>query len=710
MAVCVFEAGTKFEVQGKRYALLQKLDDRLWQATNVVTRRVEEFEDTDLLRLYAKGELRFIAEHRALLPTAREYIDPDDKRFPMARVRLHYLKAIEGLPSTRSIIGPVIQATWEKIKLPLNPPNAATVLRWRARYKKASREIQSLFDRTDRQGNRKSTLSIEVEKIIDKAIETKYLCRERGTMLDVLDEACTQVARANRLLIESERLSSPTYWTVRRMIHEIPAYDRCVARHGRDEANRRFRGLAGHVTAGKPLERVEIDHTPIDLVVADERTGVPLGRPYLTVCIDTFSRCILGIHISFEPPSYLTVSRCLRNAILPKVDLRERFPEIVNEWPAYGLMDLLVVDNGTEFHSDSLVNACHTLGIEISYAPRKTPWYKGRVERFFRTLSTDVTHKAPGTTFSNTQEKGDYDPVAEAVVSYRALQGIIFKYIADLYHQRPHRALKVPPAQAWLSNISPETIRLPEDSGFLDAVLGQSEERALTSKGIEYDGLFYSSPELQDLRLQNGTKLQADVRIDRGDLSAIYVLTDERTKYIRVPALDQAYTSGLTQWAHDVNKRFAATRLGKSGLEAYREAKSVIGDMIREQFRLQKGRTRKRMARYLDEALKRGEDVTAVSNAATSPDSNSKQVTEQPSNSAKPAKSNNSATSRSTNSAATPSMAAAAAPIASEVPVPGPVGVAARPRKVFQTSYRDRSSTADDSTDMTARGSSNDGK
>jgi putative transposase len=695
MAACAFESGTKFEVEGKRYALIQKVEDRLWQATNIATRRLEEFEDTELLRLYAKGELRFIAEHRQHLSTDRDYIDPDDKRFPMARIRLHYLKAIEGLPSTRSIIGPVIKETWEKIKLPSEAPNPATVLRWRSRYRTASSEIQSLFDRSDRQGNRKSTLHVDVEKIIDDAIDTKYLCRARGTVQDVLDEACARVTRANKLRIESEQLRSPSYWTVRRIVHEISEYDRCVARYGRDEANRRFRGMAGHATAEKPLERVEIDHTPIDLVVADERTGMPLGRPYLTVCIDTFSRCILGIHISFEPPSYLTVSRCLKNAILPKVDLRERYPDIDSEWPAYGLMDRLVVDNGLEFHSESLENACLTLGIEIDYAPRKTPWYKGRVERFFRTLSTDVTHKAPGTTFSNTQEKGDYDPVSEAVVSYQALQGIILKYIADLYHQRPHRALKIAPAAAWHTRMTPEEIRLPDDPGLLDAVLAQSDERRLTNKGIEYDGLFYNSPELQDLRLQNGTKLQVDVRIDRGDLSAIYVLTDERTKYIKVPALDQAYTGGLTQFAHDKNRQFAVARLGKDGHEAWREAKLVIGDMIREQFRLQKGRTRKRMARLLDEALKRGEDVTAGLDAPTTPDASKNQITEQPSTSA-------------INAAEKPAKSAPEAP--APAPAPEPVKVAGRPRKTFQTSYRERSPAADDNAEMTTEGASNVGK
>jgi hypothetical protein len=55
------------------------------------------------------------------------------------------------------------------------------------------------------------------------------------------------------------------------------------------------------------LERVEIDHTPLDLFVVDDDTGMPLGRPYVTLCIDDFSRCILGMHIGFTSPSYQSV-------------------------------------------------------------------------------------------------------------------------------------------------------------------------------------------------------------------------------------------------------------------------------------------------------------------------------------------------------------------------------------------------------------------
>lgn len=38
------------------------------------------------------------------------------------------------------------------------------------------------------------------------------------------------------------------------------------------------------------MAQVQIDHTVVDLVVVDERHRLPIGRPYVTVGIDVFSR------------------------------------------------------------------------------------------------------------------------------------------------------------------------------------------------------------------------------------------------------------------------------------------------------------------------------------------------------------------------------------------------------------------------------------
>jgi len=233
----------------------------------------------------------------------------------------------------------------------------------------------------NRKGNRKSRYPTEVTEFVEKAIEDRYLKLERNTIQETLDYAIVLVATENRLRPQSAQLPLPTRRLVTSKIEAIPAFDRYAARHGRTAAVKRFRSVLQHRTTNAPLERVEIDHTPLDLMVIDDDSGLPLGRPYITACIDDYTRCLLGIYISFEPPSNFTVSRCLMHAFIPKTELHVKFPAIQNQWSAHGVMRELVVDNGQEFHSTSFENACFSLGIEIHYSARKVAWFKGKVEQ-----------------------------------------------------------------------------------------------------------------------------------------------------------------------------------------------------------------------------------------------------------------------------------------------------------------------------------------
>ncbi|GED90623.1 hypothetical protein TNCT6_77080 [Streptomyces sp. 6-11-2] len=48
------------------------------------------------------------------------------------------------------------------------------------------------------------------------------------------------------------------------------------------------------------LEQVQVDHTPVDVVVVDEQHRMPIGRRYLTVAIDVASRCVVGLVVTLE--------------------------------------------------------------------------------------------------------------------------------------------------------------------------------------------------------------------------------------------------------------------------------------------------------------------------------------------------------------------------------------------------------------------------
>lgn len=610
MGVSSFQKNATFYIEGREIQMLHKVSDDLWQLEETKTKRIVEKTDIELRTLYADGKLVFAQNDETYKGRKIGRAHREVPRPLMADAKVRRAYAVEAMngPSTQGALEEVAKRVWIKVGKPDKCPHWTSVYRWRRDLVGAGRDISGVVAQIDKRGNRTRRFPQSVVDIVEQAIETEFLTEERKTVQDTLDEAITNVRRENKLRPKGNKLPIPTRRFVQGLIDEIPSFDKCVARYGRNIAVRRFRSVQGHRTTDVPLERAEIDHTLMDLMVVDDDSGLPLGRPVLTVCIDDFTRCALGISVGFEPPSYLTVARCLKHAFLPKTGLKTTYPTIEHDWDAHGVMRELSMDNGAEFHSESLEAACLSLGIEIHYSPRKTPWFKGKIERFQGTLNKSVAHVAPGATFSNIFEKDDYDPVKHAVVRLSTLREVVHKWIVDVYHDRPHRSLKVPPAALWKSSIRPEDILLPEDPERLDALLGRRAERVLTHKGIEFEGLFYNSPELKSLRDQLGEKLDVEICVNDGDIGSIVVLSPDKKRMFVAQALALKYAKGMTAWQHKVCKRFAANHLKTYDSTAWLEAKARIAELIREEFAWHKktkprgtkaSKANSRAARYL---------------------------------------------------------------------------------------------------------------
>jgi len=620
MGASGFSAGVHFVLEGKEHALIRKIDGDVWQAEERRTKRIVEFTDLHLRELYLDGRLKFVSSQSAPATTIGKpgLVDYSAEKWDKAKVRRAYVMAVIDLPNYRPRLIPIIQETWRTLQRPTTAPDVATVMRWKRKFIDSGRDITVLIEQDDQKGNSRARYPDDVIKIIKNAIEKRYLTRERGTVQDALDQARADVIRENALRPDSIALPQPTRRIVTRLIEAIPAFDRCTARHGRTAAIKRFRGVHAHRTTQAPLERAEMDHSLLDLMVIDDKTALPLGRPWLTGCIDDYTRCVLGIYLSFEPPSYFTVARCLKHAMLPKVHLRRDYADIRNPWEAHGIMRELVVDNGTEFHSTSLQNACFTLGIEIHYAARKTPWFKGKIERFLGTLNRAVTRGTPGTTFHNVFEKDEYDPSKHAVVRYSVLKEIVYTWVADVYHQQMHRALESSPAAMWGKSVAQDSIQLPDDPARLDAILGRSERRSLSHKGIELNGLFYNSSELTELRRRLGDKLDVEIRVDASDIGQIIVFSPDGRQMFSVSALNSEYAAGLSEWQHRICKRLAGKeQLQHSPEEGWLAAKTRIAELIEAEFMYKKQRSRTRIARYKGDAeLLRGDAAESTADAS----------------------------------------------------------------------------------------------
>jgi len=606
MSIAIMEPGQIIYIGEELYEISRKISEDEWQIEHLSTGRYETKTNDELLKLYSDGNLSFHVEPTSKAGHSLKQIENIDLLPPHlrdeAKARRAYVKAIEnaGIQHfTENSMTPAIMEVHNKIKAPPTPPHWATVRRWCKRYQLGGQDIRSLVSRNNAKGNRNRRYDQSFLDLIQQAVKSTYLTREQKTIQDTLSESIELVRKENVLRLESMHLPLPTYALVKSEISVIPAHERDICRLGRQAAMIKYRRVKGSNTATKPLERAEIDHTILDLMVVDDETMLPLGRPTLTVCQDVKSRCALGIYIGFEPPSFLTVAQCLKQSIMPKTGLNEEFPSMQHTWDCHGVMETLVVDNGMEFHSANLEALCFPFGINIQYCPRKQPWFKPHIERYIGTLNRGIAHGNPGTTFSNIFEKGDYDAAKHATISLSSLKEAIYIWIVDVYHQSIHRSLMQQPIKVWRDNIDPMGVPLPTNLQDLECITGSIGTRKLTHKGVELERLFYNSQQMEDLRKLLGETTKVTIRYNEANIDHIYVIHPDTNEVIQVPSINPSYTKGLSLWQHKVCERFAKQHLKRKDIEAIAQAKALIQNIIAKDFHKKKIKTRSKAARFL---------------------------------------------------------------------------------------------------------------
>jgi putative transposase len=181
-------------------------------------------------------------------------------------------------------------------------------------------------------------------------------------------------------------LKPPSYNTVHARLLSLDPKEVTRRRIGAAAARQRFTPVGtSSLQPTLPLEVVQIDHTLVDVLVVDELERLPLGRPWLTLAIDLASRMVTGFYVSLDAPSILSVALALTQAVLPK-DLWLCDRELEMAWPAYGLPELLHLDNAPEFKSEALERGTREYGINLLYRPIGRPHFGGHIERLIGTV------------------------------------------------------------------------------------------------------------------------------------------------------------------------------------------------------------------------------------------------------------------------------------------------------------------------------------
>ena len=601
-----FTPGVRFMLNGEEHVVERvNLDETLQiQSTRTLSSRAVQREE--LLSAYVTSQLRFVFERGSEAKSGGKVNTDDDfATLPKAlrdeaERRRAYVKALDDAESlSRRAVQPVIDAVASGRHDP-RKPGAASVLRWRRRLMQASGDMRALIPRTPARGNYTRKVDPVVLELARTAVREKYMVPHRPSRKAAYDHLCGLIGRYNKLHPDA-RLKRPGMKVVRDVIEEFTPYERAVARYGAERAKIMFRTALKGVNATRIAERYELDHTLTDIFVLDDETGLPLGRAWLSVVIDCYSRYIVGYHIGFEPPSDASVLPCLKHAFLPKVRLKASNPECQNDWVGYGTCEELVLDNDVTHHGRAVEDVCLRLDITVTYAKVKHPWYKAAVERFFGTLASTFLHLQQGTTFSNIFERDEYDPAKHAVVRFSALVRLFEKWVVDVYACSINRTLEDAPKNKWIEGAKIDPPRLPPDPAVLDVVLGKIDERVLGHEGVLINNLLYNSVGLGEIRRRCGERVKVKVKWDPNDLGHAHVEDPRTHQFVMAPALRQDYAAGLTVFQHKAVRRFQALQAERgSPIEDVYEAKLRLTELVEEEIRHgRRFRTRKAAARYM---------------------------------------------------------------------------------------------------------------
>ncbi|RQT42496.1 Mu transposase C-terminal domain-containing protein [Burkholderia cepacia] len=618
----IFKVGVSIVLDDQPHRIVHLTADGLAHLIAVSNGALTVTSTAELQRQYQSGRLRFLDEPTNIADPSPSRLGRPLSTFPN-RVRenalrkkryLDMLLASGPIVSTPAVLTPLIQECAQELNDPY-PPSAISVYRWARSVSRAEGDNRVLIDRFDRRGGGGSRLPIASLNLLQQSIDSIYMARERGSVTDVCADLRYRIDRENEFRSESDKVRMPSLATVYRAIRYLDAFDVEVARRGKRIANITFRTSGRGVHVEQILERVEIDHSPLDLFVIDERTKLPLGRPTVTIALDRYSRMPVGMHVGFQGPSVHAVLRCLRHAIIPKADLRARYPDLQHDWPCHGKIRELVCDNGLEFHSDELKRVAFELGMIVTFCPKRKPWFKGAVERFLKTLNFQFAHALPGTSFARWFHREDYDPQEQALITYDQLLHVLTRWIVDVYAHSLHRGIDTTPHEKWVTGATRFPPVLPPSIEDVDITIGETHTRTLSHHGIELDNLRYNDPALLQIRSKHGPRVAVDVISYFDDVSRIAVIDPDTKIPVIVPALDREYANGLTREQHRLLcARARETGKGLVDQSALAQAKSEIRMLVSE-FALSKSQRKRQKS-----AAWRGIGTEAADIFATSTD------------------------------------------------------------------------------------------
>jgi putative transposase len=357
-----------------------------------------------------------------------------------------------------------------------------TARRWVNRYRKEGLTGLARKERGDRD-KRKLTL------VLQQLIEGMALRKPR-----------MPVATIHREVTETARKlgqEPPSYKVVHAVIAKLEPALVTLAHEGSKAYSASF-DLVHRREADAPNAIWQADHTELDILVKD--TDGTARRPWLTIIIDDYSRAVAGYFLTLSAPSAIQTALALRQAIWRKPQAG---------WHICGIPQVLYTDHGSDFTSHHIEQVAADLKIRLIFSGVARPRGRGKIERFFDSLSQVLLSRLPG--FSRT-ESG-----RRAVLTQSELASKIENYLIEEYLVTPHSTTGQAPQARWeAGGFLPQ---MPDSLERLDLLLlTVARTRRVQQDGIRFMGMRYIDPTLaayvgEEVVLRYDPRDVAEVRV-----------------------------------------------------------------------------------------------------------------------------------------------------------------------------------------------------
>lgn len=397
-------------------------------------------------------------------------------------------------------------------------PKERSLRRWLHNYQQAQQNYGygylGLITLDNRKGNRNRKLPKHIIDLLEKFISEEYENKKQKNKQAVYSSFVHTCLKSG---ISDDQI--PSYKTFITEIKKRPKYSRVEKRSG-TRAAYEFEEFYWELELSTPrhgdfpFHIAHIDHTELDIELRCSKTGKVLGKPWLSLLVDAFTRRILAIYISYDPPSYRSCMMVLRIC----VQRHSRLPQII------------VTDNGKEFHSTYFETLLAMFECTLKRRPPAQPRFGSVCERLFGTTNTQFLYNLAGNTQITKKVRlmtKSVNPKNLCVWTLGLLYMHLTEWAYSIYDTTEHPALQgQSPYEVFTTGIKQFGCRLSrlisDDDNFRILTLPTTRKgKALVQlgKGIKIDNKYYWHNAFRDPQVE---RTLVNVRYDPFNAGIVY--------------------------------------------------------------------------------------------------------------------------------------------------------------------------------------------